>query len=311
MKQITVKAPGTVANVACGFDILGFAINEPGDTVTVRLNNSGKVTIGDMKSRQELPRDPKLNVATVAASAMKQKLGLEEGIEIDIEKGIKPGSGIGSSAASSAGAVVALNHLLDQPCRPKDLVKFAMEGERVASGTAHADNVAPAIMGGFVLVRDYEPLDIISLQTKLDLQVVVLHPDIEIKTEDARRLLRQQISLRKAVQQWGNVAGFVAGLLQNDADLISRSMVDVIIEPIRSILIPNYKEVRAAADKAGALGCSISGSGPSVFALCGSVDTARKTAEMINEVYSKLDLNYDIHHSSLNMRGTKVLEPKS
>ena len=311
MNQITVKSPGTVANVACGFDILGFALNNPGDTVTVRLNDTGNVTIGDMQSRQELPRDPELNVATVAASAMKKHLNLEKGIEIDIEKGIKPGSGIGSSAASSAGAVVALNHLLDQPCEPSELVKFAMEGEKVASGTAHADNVAPAIMGGFVLVRDYDPLDIIPLQTELDLQVVVLHPDIEIKTEDARKLLRQQISLKKAVKQWGNVAGFVAGLLQNDATLISRSMVDVIIEPIRSILIPNYEEIRKAADQAGALGCSISGSGPSVFALCDSRQAARQTADMIDEVYSKLDLDYDIHHSSLNLIGTKVLEPKS
>jgi len=311
MKQISVKAPGTVANVACGFDILGFAIDEPGDTITVRLNDSGKVTVGSMKSRQKLPRDPDLNVATVAAMAMKAHLGLAEGIEIDIEKGIKPGSGIGSSAASSAGAVVALNYLLNQPCEPSELVKFAMEGERVASGTPHADNVAPAIMGGFVLVRDYEPLDIIPLQTDLDLKVVVLHPDIEIKTEDARRLLRQQISLQKAVQQWGNVAGFVTGLLQNDADLISRSMVDVIIEPIRSILIPHYEEVRAAADKAGALGCSISGSGPSVFALCDTHESAKQTAELIDEVYKKLDLNYDIHRSALNLKGTKILEPKS
>jgi len=215
-----------------------------------------------------LPKKADENVASVAVLAMLDHLDMEQGVEIDIKKGIKPGSGIGSSAASSAGAVVALNELLGKPCSPKELVTFAMEGERVASGSAHADNVAPAIMGGFILVRDYNPLDIIRLETELQLHTVVLHPDIEIKTSDARNLLRQQISLKKAVQQWGNVAGFVAGLLKNDLSLISRSMVDVIIEPIRSILIPSYGEIRKAALDAGALGCSISGSGPSVFALC-------------------------------------------
>jgi len=307
-KTITVKAPGTVANVACGFDILGFALEQPGDTITVSLTDeSREIYIGSMENAAGLPRSPEENVATVAVKAMKNYLGFDQGVQVDIKKGIKSGSGIGSSAASSAGAVVALNKLLNAPCLPEKLVEFAMEGERIASGTPHADNVAPAIMGGFILVRGYTPLDIIQLETGLELYAVVLHPDIEIKTEEARGLLRQQISLKKAIQQWGNVAGFVAGLLQNDPKLISRSMVDVIIEPIRSILIPEYEKVRRSALDAGALGCSISGSGPSVFALCESRDIAKKTAENIRRVYNTIALSFDIHISAINRNGCEVL----
>jgi len=306
MKEITVHAPGTVANVACGFDILGFALQSPGDEITVRLTNGDAVTIEKMECSQPLPKEADENVASVAVLAMLDHLEMEQGVEIDIKKGIKPGSGIGSSAASSAGAVVALNELLGKPCSMEQLVTFAMEGERVASGSAHADNVAPAIMGGFILVRDYDPLDIIRLETDLQLHAVVLHPDIEIKTSDARNLLRQQISLKKAVQQWGNVAGFVAGLLKNDLSLISRSMVDVIIEPIRSILIPSYGEIRKAALNAGALGCSISGSGPSVFALCEDEEIAKSVADHIEDVYCNIDVAFDIYQSAINLEGSRI-----
>ena len=307
MKELTVQAPGTVANVACGFDILGFALQSPGDQITVRLNDSHHVSIGKMQCSEPLPRDVEENVASVAIQAMLDHLSSKQGVVIDIEKGITPGSGIGSSAASSAGAVVALNELMGSPCTPEELVTFAMEGERVASGSAHADNVAPAIMGGFILVRDYNPLDIIRLETDLQLHAVVLHPNIEIKTSDARGLLRQQISLKKAVQQWGNVAGFVAGLLKNDLALLSRSMIDVIIEPIRSILIPNYNDVRQAATEAGALGCSISGSGPSVFALCENSEVAENVAARVKKVYSQLDIEFDIYHSAVNNSGCNII----
>mgnify|MGYP005839585987 FL=1 len=307
MKELTVHAPGTVANVACGFDILGFALQSPGDQITVRLNDSHHVSIGEMQCSEPLPRDVEENVASVAIQAMLDHLSSKQGVVIDIEKGITPGSGIGSSAASSAGAVVALNELMGSPCTPEELVTFAMEGERVASGSAHADNVAPAIMGGFILVRDYNPLDIIRLETDLQLHAVVLHPNIEIKTSDARGLLRQQISLKKAVQQWGNVAGFVAGLLKNDLALLSRSMIDVIIEPIRSILIPNYNDVREAATEAGALGCSISGSGPSVFALCENSEVAQNVAERVKKVYSQLDIEFDIYQSAVNNNGCNII----
>lgn len=307
MKELTVQAPGTVANVACGFDILGFALQSPGDQITVRLNDSHHVSIGKMQCSEPLPRDVEENVASVAIQAMLDHLSSKQGVVIDIEKGITPGSGIGSSAASSAGAVVALNELMGSPCTPEELVTFAMEGERVASGSAHADNVAPAIMGGFILVRDYNPLDIIRLETDLQLHAVVLHPNIEIKTSDARGLLRQQISLKKAVQQWGNVAGFVAGLLKNDLALLSRSMIDVIIEPIRSILIPNYNDVRQAATEAGALGCSISGSGPSVFALCENSEVAENVAARVKKVYSQLDIEFDIYQSAVNNSGCNII----
>ena len=223
---------------------------------------------------QDLPLETHKNVAGVAALALLAEINSEFGFEIEIDKRIKPGSGIGSSAASSAGTVWAINELLGKPFEPIDLVRFAMEGERLATGVAHADNVAPALFGGFTLVRSYEPLDIIGINTPSELYATVIHPQIEVKTSDAREILKTTVPLKEAIKQWGNVGGLISGLYTEDYNLIGRSLQDYIIEPIRSILIPAFDKVKLESIKAGALGCGISGSGPSIFALSKGEKTA-------------------------------------
>ncbi len=260
MNQLKVFAPATVANVACGFDVLGLALDYPGDEALVTKTDKHDIVITACHNAENLPLAADKNVAGVAVKALLDKLGSKQGFEIELTKGVKPGSGIGSSAASSAAAVVAVNELLGNPFTKKELVEFAMEGERCATGVAHADNVAPSICGGFTLVRSYEPLDIIKIDSPKELWATVIHPQLEVKTRDARRVLKGGIDLSKAITQWGNVGGLVAGLYSEDYDLIGRSLVDVVIEPIRSILIPGYAKVKRATLEAGALGCSISGS---------------------------------------------------
>lgn len=304
---IKVFAPATVANVACGFDVIGLAMDAPGDEMILRRTNEPGITIKAVHGAN-LSTDPAQNVAGVAVQALLQKYGQPEtGIEIEIFKNIPPGSGIGSSAASSAGAVVGVNHLLGKPFTPKQLVRFAMEGERLASGAAHADNVAPAIMGGFTLVRSYKPLDITSLHTPEDLWVSVIHPQIEVKTSDAREILKQKVLMTDAIRQWGNVGALVAGLYQQNYELISRALEDVIVEPVRAILIPAFYELKVKCKEAGALGGGISGSGPSVFMLSKGEENARKVADMMNTVYAPLGVDYKIHVSKINTEGVKII----
>jgi homoserine kinase len=229
------------------------------------------------------------------------------GFEIEIYKKIKAGSGIGSSAASSAGAVWGMNQLLDKPFSSLELVKFAMEGERLASGVAHADNVAPALFGGFTLVRSYEPLDIISLPTPDELFATVIHPQIEVKTSDSRKILKTTINLEDGIKQWGNLGGLVAGLFTSDYELISRCLEDHIVEPIRSILIPGFDTVKTTAIKNGALGCGISGSGPSIFSFSKGESTAHNVATAMQEVYEKIGIGFEIHVSKINTNGIKQL----
>ena len=269
MNYIKAFAPATVANVACGFDIFGFAIQEPGDVVEVRRRDEPGIVITNITGDDgRLPRAAEKNAVTVVMLHLLKHLGLSDlGCEIVLHKNMPLGSGMGSSAASAVAGVVAMNELLDCPLSRQELLPFAMEGERIASGSAHADNVGPSLMGGFVVIRSYNPLDIFSIPVPEDLFCTLVHPDIEINTKDARYILRHEVSLKNTIAQMGNVAGLVAGLMKSDYELISRSMVDVIIEPVRSILIPEFKQVKQAAISNGALGCSISGSGPSMFAL--------------------------------------------
>jgi homoserine kinase len=304
---ISVFAPATVANVACGFDVLGFALEHPGDEITVKKTDTKKIVISKIEGAEDLPLDPEKNVVGVAIKALLQELGSDQGLEISIKKGVKPGSGIGSSAASSAGAVVAVNRLLKADFSDTDLVRFAMEGERLASGTAHADNVAPGICGGFTLVRSYAPLDVIKLNTPNELYCTVIHPQIEVKTSDARSVLRISLPLKKAVEQWGNVGGLVAGLFLEDYALIGRSLQDVIVEPIRSVLIPGFDKVKASSLAAGALGCSISGSGPSIFALSKGLETAEKVKIAMSEVYESYGIDYIVYVSKVNPEGVKTI----
>lgn len=307
MDQVKVFAPATIANVACGFDVLGLALNYPGDEALVKKTDTNKVVITACHNALDLPLDADKNVAGVAIQALLDKLGSNQGFEIELTKGVKPGSGIGSSAASSAAAVVAANELLGNPFTRKELVEFAMEGERCATGVAHADNVAPSICGGFTLVRSYTPLDIIKIDSPSELWATVIHPQLEVKTRDARRVLKSGIDLSKAITQWGNVGGLIAGLYSKDYDLIGRSLIDVVIEPIRSVLIPGYEQVKRATLEAGALGCSISGSGPSVFGLSKGEETADKVKKAMSEVYNQFGVDYEIHVSKVNSEGAKIL----
>ena len=246
MKSIKIFAPATVANLSCGFDVLGCCLDTIGDEMIISLTKEPGVKITKIDGA-DLPLDTKKNVAGVAVEALLKNYENKIGVTIEIYKKIKAGSGIGSSAASSAGAVWAVNHILDNPFSPHQLIEFAMEGEKLASGNAHADNVAPALLGGFTLVRSYTPLDVIKLHTPKDLIMTVIHPKIEVKTSDARSVIKQTVTLKQAIHQWGNVGGFVSGLFTEDYDLISRSLEDVIIEPLRSILIPEFETVKKVA----------------------------------------------------------------
>lgn len=306
MEEIKVFCPATIANVSCGFDVLGLALDSVGDRMTVRKTSENGIRITKITG-QDLPLATEKNVAGVAGTALLEKSDYQGGFEIEIDKRIKPGSGIGSSAASSAGAVWAMNELLNKPFTDLELVEFAMQGEKMASDVAHADNVAPAIFGGFTLVRSYEPLDIVSIPTPSELYATVIHPQIEIKTSDSRKILKTTISMQQGIQQWGNLGGLIAGLFKNDYDLIGRSLHDHIVEPIRSILIPAFDEIKTNALKSGALGSGISGSGPSIFALSKGEKIARHVADSMTETYQNIGVDFDIHISKINNQGVKKI----
>lgn len=306
MDSIRIFAPATVANLSCGFDVLGCCLENVGDEMLVKKNNLNQIQITKITG-QDLPLETDKNVAGVAVKALLEKAGINQGFDIEIIKKIKAGSGIGSSAASSAGAVYAVNKLLGEPFSTLELINFAMEGERLASGNAHADNVAPALLGGFSLVKSYDPLEIIKLPTPPELRMVILHPLIEIKTRDSRAIIRQSVSLQKAISQWGNLAALVSALYTEDYNLLGRSLKDDIVEPIRAILIPFFDQLKATAMEKGALGFGISGSGPSVFALCKGDDIAEEVKNGIREFYENKKIGFDLHLSKINTRGIKEL----
>jgi homoserine kinase len=306
VKKVEIFCPATVANVGPGFDILGFALDAPGDIICLERTTEKKHIIQN-DSEIDLPLNPEKNVATVALDAFLSSLNSNEKFHLTFKQKIPAGSGIGSSAASSAGAVFAANLLLEKPYTEADLVPFAMKGEEVASGSAHADNVAPALLGGFVLVRSYEPLDILGIPSPDGLYCSVVHPEISIATEDSRKILKTTIPLKTAITQCGNVAGLVTGLITGNFRLIRDSMHDVIAEPIRSFLIPEYDRVKKAAMNTGALGCSISGSGPSIFALSENKDTAEQIGRAMESVYSEARIGSKVFVSVVNRKGMKVL----
>ena len=308
MKSIRVFAPATVANISCGFDVLGCCLDNVGDEMQISLSDKPGVRITKIDGA-DLPLATNKNVAGVAVIALLEALNdTTTGVDIEIYKKIKAGSGIGSSAASSAGAVWGVNELLGKPFTPQQLVAFAMVGEELASGNPHADNVAPALLGGFTLVRSYDPLDVLKLNTPENLYMTIIHPQIEVKTADSRRVIKNNVPLKKAITQWGNLGGFITGLYTNDYDLLGRSLDDVIIEPLRSILIPKFEEVKAAAITNGALGAGISGSGPSIFALSKGKATAKKVAKAIEEIYTPTGITFDIHVASINDKGVTVIK---
>lgn len=331
---IKVKAPATVANMVCGFDILGFAVNNPYDEMEMRRVDRDS-TISAINSEHSiasaikiinidayhLPTDPQKNVAGAALIALIEayeeqlRLGHPKAIipvgqlafEVKINKLIKPGSGVGSSAASAAGAVVGANHLLGNVFSKDDLVRFAMYGEKLASGVKHADNIAPCIFGGVTLVRSIFPLEVITLPAPI-LHVTIVHPQIEVKTSDARSILKHNVQLKDAIKQWGNIAGLVAGLMKGDYDLIGRSLEDVIIEPVRSILIPGFDALKITCKAAGALGGGISGSGPSIFYLSKEHATAMAVEKEMIKLYTRIGLPHHTYVTSINAAGVEVNE---
>lgn len=306
MEEITVHAPATVANVVCGFDCLGFALGAPFDEMTLRLTDEKTVKIIN-RDEYNLPTEPEKNVAGVALLAILNEIEDEIGFEIKITKHIKPGSGVGSSSASAVGAVVAANKLLNDRFSRKELTEFALKGEFLASQGRHADNVAPCLYGGFTLVRSVLPLDIVEIEFP-KLFVTVIHPQIEIKTSEARKILPTEITLKSAIQAWANVGALIAALSKGDYDLISRSLEDLIVEPVRKSLIPHFDEVKNASLKANALGGGISGSGPSIFMLSETLETANAVEKAMRAVYGNTKIEFNTYVSEINSEGVKILQ---
>ena len=307
MKNIKLQVPGTVANLVCGFDILGMALNEPFDEMEFKLLDERKIIIHH-EDEFHLPTEPEKNVAGVVLLKILEKLENQNiGFEVTINKKIKPGSGLGSSAASAAGAAFGANELLGNIFSKEELVYFAMFGEELASGSRHADNIAPCLFGGITLVKSSEPMDIIPLSSP-DLYVSAVHPQVEVKTSDARQILKKNVQLKNAVKHWGNVAGLVAGILKNDNKLISRSLEDVLIEPVRSILIPKFDELKQKSIELGALGGGISGSGPSIFMLSETKEIADKVAENMQKIYNEIGIENYVYVSKINDMGIKLVE---
>ena len=280
MEEIKLFAPATIANISCGFDVLGLCLENVGDEMIIRKTNKKGVKITKIIG-QDLPLETEKNVAGVAVLALLKKLNCNVGFGV--------------------------NKLLGEPFSIQELVPFAMEGEKLASGTAHADNVAPALLGGFTLIRSYSPLDIIKINAPSELYATVIHPQIEVKTADARSVLKQTVSLKHTVPQLGNLGGLISGLYTENYELIGRSLHDEIVEPYRSILIPEFENAKKAALEVGALGSGISGSGPSIFALCKGKETAEKVAKTMASVYNNIAIDFDVHVSKVNANGIKIL----
>ena len=308
-KGITVFAPASVSNVACGFDVFGFAINGPGDKVTARLNDSFsgvKITkiIGD---EGRLPYESKKNTAGIAVNMLLNIAKSDAGIELEIEKEMPFASGLGSSAASASAAVKAVNELLDLGLNDRELLPCVIESEKSISGTAHGDNAAPSLMGGFIIVRSTNPVDVISLPLPESLHYAVVHPQVEISTSEARGALPQIVPENMAIKHWANTASFVHAMHSGDYDLLSRCMEDLLAEPIRSQWIPFYQKVKTKALQAGAIACNISGSGPSIFAFCDSAKGAEQVATTMKKVYYDKNINCSSFWGKVRLRGATVL----
>lgn len=302
---IKVFAPATVANVAVGFDILGFALDKPGDEIIVYFTDEPGFHITKITGAQnKLPLDPERNTAGFAALRLLEHLGEQErGIAMEIHKKMPFGSGLGSSAASAAGAVVAINELLRRPLEKRDLLPFAVLGEQVADGAYHADNVAPSLLGGMVLIRNNADLDVHRLPLPAGLHATVIHPQVEILTKHAREILSDQVTLKQCIEQSGNLGGFIVGLYNSDFELIGRSLKDLIIEPQRAALIPHFAKVKAAALNSGVLGCSISGAGPSIFALSQNSLIAEAAGQAMQAVFQANGIESEVYVSMINQEG--------
>ena len=309
MKSIKIFAPATVANVACGFDVLGFALEKPGDEVILTLTDKPEVVITKITGDDgKLPVEAHKNTASVSIMSFLEHIKSNQGFELEIHKNMPLGSGLGASAASAVAGVYGANILMGEPLSVKDLLPFAMEGERVACGSAHADNVAPSLLGGFVVIRSYKPLDVIKIPSPDNIFCTVINPMVEVRTEYARSILKKEVPFDKALVHFGNIAGLITGLFTGDLDLIGRSLEDVIVEPLRAQLIPGFYDIKKAALSSGAMGCSISGSGPSVFALSSSLEFAEKIGKAMEIVLNELDIKSKTYISRINPTGPVIIE---
>lgn len=307
MNKVHVYSPATIANISCGFDVLGMALNKPLDEIIMRKSHYPGVRICTIQGAN-LPKIPNKNIVGVVLNKMLNNLPNNKyGIEVDIYKKIKPGSGIGSSAASAAGAAVGANVLFGNPFKLVEVIGFALEGEKLSSGSSpHADNVAPAILGGVTLIRSNNPLDIVSLPSPKNLWITVIHPQIEIKTSEARKMLKEQITLNNAIKHWGNVGAFATAIYRQDYRLLGRTIEDLVAEPIRYINIPFFYEVKSKCKNAGALGGGISGSGPSIFMLSENKEVAERVANCMCSIYNKWNGSYIVYITTVNNNGVKV-----
>ncbi len=306
MNEIRLFSPATVANVACGFDVLGFCLDNVGDEMLIRKVENKGIKITKIEGF-DLPFETELNVAGVSALALYNEIQPDCGFEIEIHKKIKPGSGIGSSAASAVGSVFGINELLGRPFDKRELTQFAIKGEALASNCEHADNLAPALFGGFTLVKSLDPLEILEIPCPSELYATIIHPKIEIKTSESRAVLPKQVNLQDAVTQWANFGSLIHSLHTDNYQLMQRSLHDVLIEPQRSKLIPYYEEVKKAALNAGGMGSSISGSGHTRFSWCKGIDLANNVREEIHKTYLQTGIEFDIYVSKINSDGIKVL----
>lgn len=306
---IRVFAPATVANVVCGFDVLGFAVEAPGDEVIMRLTDKPGITISKITGDDgRLPLNPEKNTVSVSVQHYLNSIGRADiGFDIELHKKMPIGSGLGSSSASTVAGLFAAKTLLGDERDAAKLLPFAMKGEEMACGHGHADNVGPALMGGFVLIRSYEPLDVIRLPHPKELYCAIVFPDVDVPTREARQIIRNKVLLKDAVTQWGNIAGLVSGLYTNDVDLMGRSMQDVLIEPVRAMLIPDFYKLREIAMENGAVSFGISGSGPSVFSFTRDEQTAQTITRKIQQHLDKIKINSQAYVSPINDAGPRVL----
>lgn len=307
-KSIKVFAPATVANVVCGFDILGFAVNQPGDELVMKITNTPGVIIDNIIGDEgKLTRDPLKNTVSACVINLLKHLGIVDvGFSIILEKKMPLGSGLGSSAASAVAGLFAANQLLGNPLTPMQLLPFAMEGEALACGHGHADNVAPSLLGGFTLIKSYDPLEVIALPVP-DLYCALLYPHVDVPTRDARQIIRSKVLLKDAVIQWGNIAGLVSALYQKDYDLLGRCMKDVIVEPIRSMLIPEFDTLKELALNNGALSFGISGSGPTVFSLFRTAQDAQNAVNIQQQFLLAHHIQSNVYVSEINKAGPIIL----
>ncbi len=308
--KVSAFAPASVGNLTCGFDLLGMALNEPGDLVSVDFNDYNEVKIVDIiGDGGKLSRNADKNTTTIPIKLMLKKLNLEKGIDVLLDKRMPLGSGMGSSAASAVAGAMAANELLGNPFTKQELIPFILEGEAFASGSVHGDNAIPCLLGGIVLILDYEPLRMVELPVPENLYYSLVHPNLKVLTKEAREILPKQFSMKTTIQQMGLLSGFVAGLYENNTDLISKSLKDLLAEPYRKNLITGFDKVYNSAISTGALNCGISGSGPSVYALSTSAQTAEKVAKTMLHTFNTLNIEGEMYYGKINTEGAKITFP--